>query len=41
MLIGYKISQNCIVLRETDHNTLQIKPWKESLHSDASEAEFL
>lgn len=39
MLIGYKISQNCIVLRETDHNTLQIKPWKESLHSDASEAE--
>lgn len=41
MLIGYKISQNCIVLRETDHNTLQIKPWKECLHSDASEAIFL
>lgn len=36
MLIGYEISQNCIVLTETDHNTLQIKPWKECLHTDAS-----
>ncbi len=24
-----------------DHNTLQIKPWKECLDSDASEAAFL
>lgn len=37
MLIGYKISQNCIVSGETDYNTLKIKPRKERLCCDASE----
>lgn len=41
MLIGYEISQNCIVSGETDHNTLKIKPRKECLCRDASEAELL
>lgn len=28
-------------VERTDHNRLQIKPWKECLYSDASEAAFL